>query len=51
MQVVPFGPKRVKPSEIKDYKSSWQHIQSKVNNQREEILQEKKSLTNLGLQK
>ena len=36
MQVVPLGPKRVKLSEIKEYKSNCQHIYPKVNNQREE---------------
>ena len=36
MQVLPLGPKRVKLSEIHDYKSYWQHVQPKVNNQQEE---------------
>ena len=42
MQVVPLSPKRVKVSEIKDYKSNWQHVQPQVNHQRAEILQEEK---------
>ena len=37
MQVVPLGPKRVKLSELNDYKSNWQDVQHKVNNQREGI--------------
>ena len=38
MQVVPLGPKRVKLSEINDYKSSWQHVQPKVSNKWEETI-------------
>ena len=36
IQVVPLGPKRFKLSQINDYKSIWQDVQYKVNNQREE---------------
>ena len=36
MEVVPLGPKRVNFSEINDYKSNWQHVHPKVNDQREE---------------
>ena len=35
MQVVRLGRKRVKLSEFNDYKSNWQDVQHKVNNQRE----------------
>ena len=38
MQVVPLGPKREKLSEITDYKSNLQHVQPKVNGQRQETL-------------
>ena len=38
MQVVPLSPKRVKLPEIKNFKSNWQHVQSKVNNKREETI-------------
>ena len=37
MQVVPLGPKRVKLSEINDYKSNWQDVQHKVTNQQQGI--------------
>ena len=37
MQVVSLGPKRVKISEINDYKNNWKDVQHKVNNQREGI--------------
>ena len=37
MQVVPLGRKRVKLSEINDYRGNWQHGQHKVNNQRERV--------------
>ena len=36
MQVIPLGPKRVKLSENNNYKSNWQDIQHKVNNQQED---------------
>ena len=32
MQVVPLGPKRVKLSEINNFKRNWQDVQPKVNN-------------------
>ena len=35
MQVVPLGPKRVQLSELTDYKTNWQDVQHKVNNQQE----------------
>ena len=38
MQVVPFGSKRVKLSEIYNFKSNWQHVQHKVNNKREDTI-------------
>ena len=38
MQVVPLGPKRVELSEINNFKSIWQHVQPKVNNRREETI-------------
>ena len=50
MQVIPLDCKRVKLSEINDYKSNWQHVhpkgnnlreETKVNNQRAETLKEK----------
>ena len=37
MQVVLFGPKRVKLSEINDYKNNWKDVQHKVSNQQEGI--------------
>ena len=36
MQVVSRGLKRLKLSEINDYKNNWQNVKHKVNNQREE---------------
>ena len=30
MEVVPLDPKRIKLSQIKDYKSNWQHIEHQV---------------------
>ena len=39
MEVVPLGPKRVKLSQIKDYKSNWQHIEPQANDEKEEIVQ------------
>ena len=47
MQLVLLGPKRVKLSEIEDYKSNWQHIQPKVNDQKEETLQEEKEISQM----
>ena len=35
-------PKESYISQIKDYKSSWQHVQPQVNNQKVDILQEEK---------
>ena len=40
MQVVPFGAKRVNLSEINNFKSNWQHVQPKANDQREESIVE-----------
>ena len=34
MQVVPLGPKRVKLSEINNFKSNWQNVQRVVNDKR-----------------
>ena len=42
MQGVPLGPKRVKLSQIKDYKNNGQYVQHQVNNQRAETLQKQK---------
>ena len=36
IQVVPLSPKRGKLSETNNFKSSWQYVQHKVNNQREQ---------------
>ena len=38
MQAVPLCPKRVKLSEINNFKSNWQDVQHKVNNEREETI-------------
>ena len=37
---VTLGPKRVQLSEIKEFKSDWQHVQPKVNDQRKQTLKE-----------
>ena len=42
MEVVPLGQKIDKLSQIKDYKSSWQHVQPQVNYQKGKTLQEEK---------
>ena len=41
MEVVPLGPKRVKLSQNKDYRSNWQDVQPQLNNQKADILKEK----------
>ena len=51
MQVVPLGPKRVKLSEINNFKNNWQNVQRKkketiVNTQRAETLEEVKAELN-----
>ena len=35
MQVVPLGPRRVKLSEINNFKKNWKHVQPKASNKRE----------------
>ena len=60
MQVVPLDPKRVKLSEINDYKIKWQDVQQKVHGQQEgtknndnklETLKEAKKKNRIGIQK
>ena len=55
MQVVPLGAQRVKQSEIKDYKSDWQHVHYKVNIQGEGIQnndkKRRKKKNKIGIQK
>ena len=46
-QVVPLGPKRVTLQWIKDFKSNWQHVHPKVNNQREETWKKEEKRTEL----
>ena len=51
MQVVPLGPKRVKLSELNDFKNNWKDVQHKVNNQQEGTNNNNKSVETLKEEK